>query len=147
NEDFPLARNWPVARGLFFSRTDVAAYAPVIVLGETVAKSLFPGSADALGKHVLVNNVLFQVIGVLAARGASPMGQDQDDVVYVPYTTGSMRLFGQRFLRNITVAADGVSRIDETQQAVASLLEARHATVDFQIPNMASLLETATETQ
>jgi macrolide transport system ATP-binding/permease protein len=145
--EFPLARNWPVARGLFFSRVDVAGYAPVIVLGETVAKSLFPENADALGKHVLVNNVLFQVIGVMSARGASPMGQDQDDVVYVPYTTGSMRLFGQRFLRNITVAADDVSRIDETQAEVARLLEARHGTVDFQIRNMASLLETATETQ
>ncbi|MPZ42449.1 MAG: MacB family efflux pump subunit [Betaproteobacteria bacterium] len=144
--DFPLARNWPVARGLFFSRADVTSYAPVVVLGETVTKSLFPES-DPIGKHVLVNNVLFQVIGVMSARGASPMGQDQDDVVYVPYTTGSMRLFGQRFLRNITVAADDVSRIDETQQAVASLLEARHGTVDFQIRNMASLLETATETQ
>jgi macrolide transport system ATP-binding/permease protein len=145
--EFPLARNWPVARGLFFARADVASYAPVIVLGETVAASLFPGNADPLGRHVLVNNVLFQVIGVMSARGASPMGQDQDDVVYVPYTTGSLRLFGQRFLRNITVAADDVSRIDETQQAVAGLLEARHGTVDFQIRNMASLLETATETQ
>jgi macrolide transport system ATP-binding/permease protein len=145
--EFPLARNWPVAHGLFFARGDVASYAPVIVLGETVAKSLFPGAADALGEHVLVNNVLFQVIGVMSARGASPMGQDQDDVVYVPYTTGSMRLFGQRFLRNITVAAEDVSRMDATQQAVARLLEARHGTVDFQIRNMASLLETATETQ
>jgi macrolide transport system ATP-binding/permease protein len=144
--DFPLARNWPVARGLFFSHADVTGYAPVVVLGETVTKSLFPQS-DPIGKHVLVNNVLFQVIGIMSARGASPTGQDQDDVVYVPYTTGSMRLFGQRFLRNITVAADDVSIIDETQEAVASLLEARHGTVDFQIRNMASLLETATQTQ
>jgi len=145
--EFPLARNWPVARGLFFSRSDVQSYAPVVVLGETVAKSLFAGGTDPVGKHVVVNNVLFQVIGVMGARGASPNGQDQDDVVYVPYTTGSLRLFGQRFLRNITVAADDVSRIGETQQAVSDLLEQRHGTVDFQIRNMASLLETATETQ
>jgi len=144
---FPLARNWPIARGLFFSAADVEGYAPVVVLGDTVAKSLFPDGNDPVGRHVVVNNVLFQVIGVMGARGASPMGQDQDDVVYVPYTTGSLRLFGQRFLRNITVAADDVSRIDETQQAVASLLEQRHGSVDFQIRNMASLLETATETQ
>ena len=144
---FPLARNWPVSRGLFFSSADVESYAPVVVLGETVAKSLFADGTDPVGKHVVVNNVLFQVVGVMSARGASPMGQDQDDVVYVPYTTGSLRLFGQRFLRNITVAADDVSLIDETQQAVSALLEQRHGGVDFQIRNMVSLLETATETQ
>ena len=144
---FPLARNWPVAQGLFFSRADVDSYAPVVVLGETVVKNLFPDGADPVGKHVVLNNVLFQVLGVMGTRGASPMGSDQDDAVWVPHTTGSLRLFGQRHLRNITVAAEDVSRIDETQQAVSDLLEQRHGSVDFQIRNMASLLETATETQ
>jgi macrolide transport system ATP-binding/permease protein len=96
---------------------------------------------------VVLNNVLFQVIGIMGERGASPNGSDQDDVVFVPYTTGGLRLFGQRYLRNITVAVDDVSRIDATQAAVESLLEVRHRTVDFQIRNMASLIETATETQ
>jgi macrolide transport system ATP-binding/permease protein len=145
--DFPIARNWPVARGTFFSRGDVRAYAPVAVLGKTVAENLFPDGTDPIGKHVVLKNVMFQVVGVASERGASPMGADQDDVVFVPYTTGGLRLFGQRFLRNITIAVDDVSRIDETQQAVSQLLEARHRTVDFQIRNMASLLETATETQ
>ena len=145
--DFPIARNWPVARGTFFSRADVRSHAPVVVLGQTVANSLFPDGTDPIGKHIVLKNVLFQVIGIASERGASPMGSDQDDVVFVPYTTGSLRLFGQRFLRNITVAVDDVSRIDETQQAVSQVLESRHRTVDFQIRNMASLLETATETQ
>ena len=96
---------------------------------------------------MLVNNVLFQVIGVMAPRGASPTGQDQDDVVLVPYATGQLRLSGQRFLRNVTVAVDDVARIDETQAAVEALLAQRHGTVDFQIRNMASIIETATETQ
>jgi macrolide transport system ATP-binding/permease protein len=95
----------------------------------------------------VLNNVLFQVVGVMSGRGASPMGQDQDDVVFVPVTTGNLRLFGQRHVRNITVAVDDVARIDETQDAVATLLEARHRRVDFQIRNMASLLETVAETQ
>ncbi|HET7158593.1 MAG TPA: ABC transporter permease, partial [Burkholderiales bacterium] len=145
--EFPIARNWPIARGIFFSRADVRSYAPVVVLGQTVVSNLFPDGTDPIGKHIVLNNVMFQVIGVMGERGASPMGQDQDDVVFVPYTTGSLRLFGQRFLRNITVAVEDVSRIDETQEAVTRLLEARHRTVDFQIRNMASLLETATETQ
>ncbi len=145
--DFPIARNWPVAHGTFFSRADVRGYAPVVVLGQTVANNLFPDGTDPIGKHIVLKNVLFQVVGIASERGASPNGSDQDDVVFVPYTTGGLRLFGQRFLRNITVAVDDVSRIDEAQQTVSQLLEARHRTTDFQIRNMASLLETATETQ
>ena len=65
----------------------------------------------------------------------------------MPVSTGSMRLFGQRNVRTITVAVADVAQIDATQDAVATLLEARHRTVDFQIRNMASLLETAMATQ
>ena len=145
--DFTLARAWPVARGSFFSPEDVRSYAAVAVLGQTVAKTLFPGDADPVGTHIVLNNVLFQVIGVMGERGASPMGSDQDDVVFVPVTTGSLRLFGQRHVRNVTVAVDDVAAIDATHEAVANLLEARHRTVDFQIRNMASLLEAVSETQ
>jgi macrolide transport system ATP-binding/permease protein len=144
--EFVQARAWPVARGLFFSQEDVRSYAAVAVLGQTVAKALFQNESP-LGKHIVVNNVLFQVIGVMSERGASPMGSDQDDVVFLPVSTGSMRLFGQRHVRSITVAVDEVARIDDTQDSVATLLEARHRKVDFQIRNMASLLETAVETQ
>ena len=144
--EFVQARAWPLADGLFFSQDDVRSYAAVAVLGQTVAQILF-ADASPLGKHIVLNNVLFQVIGVMSERGASPWGADQDDVVFVPVTTGSMRLFGQRHVRSITVAADDVGRIDETQDAVATLLEARHRKVDFQIRNMASLLDAAMETQ
>jgi macrolide transport system ATP-binding/permease protein len=144
--DFTLARAWPVARGTFFTSDDVRSYAAVAVIGQTVAKTLF-GSDSPLGKHVVINNVLFQVIGVMAERGASPNGADQDDVILVPVSTGSLRLFGQRFVRTVTVAVQDVGRIDDTQDAVATLLEARHRAIDFQIRNMASLLETAMETQ
>jgi macrolide transport system ATP-binding/permease protein len=145
--DFPLARNWPTARGTFFSPADVRSYAAVVVLGQTVVDNVFPDGGDPIGQHVVLNNVLFQVIGVMSTRGASPTGQDQDDAVFVPYTTGSLRLFGQRYLRSITVAADDVTHIDETEAAVTQLLTSRHGKADFQIRNMASLLDTATETQ
>jgi macrolide transport system ATP-binding/permease protein len=144
---FPIARSWPVAHGTFFSTSDVRGYASVVVLGQTVANSLFPGEADPIGKYVLLNNVLFQVVGVMSERGASPMGTDQDDVMFVPLTSGSLRLFGQRFLRTITVAVDDVTRIDQTQEAVTGLLETRHRAIDFQIRNMASIIETASATQ
>jgi macrolide transport system ATP-binding/permease protein len=144
---FPLARQWKVARGTFFTDEDEQEYATVAVLGQTVARALFPGGEEPLGKFVLVNNLIFQVVGVMSARGASPNGQDQDDVVLVPYATSQLRLSGQRFLRNVTVAVADVSRIDETQSAVESLLAERHGVIDFQIRNMASIIDTATETQ
>ncbi len=144
---FPIARNWPVSRGSFFSTADMKSYASVAVLGQTVADRLFPDGTDPVGQYIVLNNVMFQVIGLMAVRGASPQGQDQDDAVLVPLTTGGLRLFGQRFLRTITVAVDDVEQIDDTQVAVTNLLQARHQTADFQIRNMSSILETATDTQ
>jgi macrolide transport system ATP-binding/permease protein len=142
---FPLARQWKLARGTFFTEEDEAQYATVAVLGRTVADSLFPDE-DPLGRFVLVNNLVFQVIGVMTVRGASPVGQDQDDVVLVPYATSQLRLSGQRFLRNVTVAVQDVGRIDTTQVEIESLLAARHGAVDFQVRNMASIMETASAT-
>ncbi|MBE0612065.1 MAG: MacB family efflux pump subunit [Burkholderiales bacterium] len=144
---FPVARSWPLARGIFFSTEDMKSYAAVAVLGQTVADNLFSKDVDPLGQYIVLNNVMFQVIGLMAPRGASPHGQDQDDVIMVPVSTGGLRLFGQHFLRNITVAVDKVALIDETQAAVSALLEARHQTADFRIRNMASILDTATDTQ
>ncbi len=144
---FPLARQWKVARGVFFGDEDERDYATVAVLGQTVARALFQNGEEPLGQFVLVNNLMFQVIGVMAPRGASPSGQDQDDVVLVPYATSQLRLSGQRFLRNVTVAVADVDQIDSTQTAVDALLTQRHGTVDFQIRNMASIIDTATETQ
>src|SRR3546814_12731183 len=71
----------------------------------------------------------------------------QDDIIYVPLTTGTLRLFGQRYVKTITVQAEDVAKIDATQQEVRDMLIARHKTEDFQIRNMASIIATATETQ
>ncbi len=143
---FPVARQWPLARGTFFSLEDQQSYAPVAVIGQSVVDSLF-GQVEPLGQYFLLNNILFQVVGVMSERGASPMGQDQDDVVLVPYTTGSLRIFGQRYFRNVIVAVDDTGRMDETQASVHQLLLERHGQEDFQIRNMASLIDTISETQ
>jgi len=144
---YPVARNWTVARGTFFSDADVRRYAAVVVLGQTVVNNLFPPDVDPIGQYVLIKNVLFQVIGVLDVRGATPWGTDQDDTLVVPLSTGSLRLLGQRHLRNITVAVDDVARIDATQTAIDTLVTQRHRGKDFQIRNMASIIQTAEETQ
>jgi macrolide transport system ATP-binding/permease protein len=147
SEAYVLARNWPVRRGTFFSRADVESYAPVVVLGATVADNVFGAGADPIGQYLLVNNVPFQIVGVLGAKGATSFGGDMDDAIFVPLTTGQMRLFGRRFVRAITVQVADVERMDQTQQAIETMLTARHRKTDFQIRNMASILETASDTQ
>ena len=145
--DLALARNWPQSSGIFFGAEDVRSYAPVVVLGRTVVDNLFPTGTDPVGKYVLLNNVPFLVIGVMAVKGATPYGSDMDDVAFVPLTTGSLRLFGIRHLRSITVMVDDLSTIDVTQSAIEELLKQRHRAIDFRIRNMAAIIETATATQ
>jgi len=144
---FPQARQWDVAQGSFFSDEDEASYATVAVLGQTVADALFPDGRNPVGEFVIIKNLIFHVVGIMAPRGASPSGEDQDDIVLIPYSTSQLRVSGQRNMRSLTVAVADTDRIDETQTDVESLLTQRHGTVDFQVRNMASIIETVEETQ
>ncbi len=146
--DLPFTRSWPVAQGAFFTEQDMEDYAPVAVLGDIVYETLFPGGEDPVGQYILIANVPFQVIGVMSPKGAMSAAQDADDVVFVPLTTGMMRIFGQRHLGSITVAVSDISVMDDTQNAILDLLKARHDGAEsFRIRNMADLLETATTAQ
>jgi len=145
---FTQARDWPLAEGSFISEDDVKGYAPVIVLGQTVARTLFPDGGSPIGKYLLVKNVPFEIVGVLGARGATPWGSDQDDIVVMPLSTGYMRMFGKRYLQSITVLVGDSDEIKETEAAIEKLLTERHrGVVDFQIRNTSSILETALATQ
>lgn len=141
-----VVRNWPVAQGVFFNEEDEKNYSKVAVIGQTVATALF-GAKSPLGEFIIVDNVMLQVIGVMSSKGASSNGEDEDDVIFVPYTTGNLFLIGQKFLRNITVAVHDVSKIDESEQKIKALLIGRHGLEDFRVRNMASLIEDATQTQ
>jgi len=140
-------QDWKMARGSFITQQDVQGYAPVVVLGQTVAKSLFPDGSDPVGRYILVKSVPFEVVGVLAGKGANAFGSDMDDVVLMPLTTGYMRLFGKQYLNIINIKVDDVNRIETTQSEVESIIKARHGTQDFQIRSTSSLLETVTATQ
>jgi macrolide transport system ATP-binding/permease protein len=143
----PQARDWAMMEGSFFNARDIKGYAPVAVLGTTVKNILFPNGDSPIGQYVLIKNTPFEVIGVMADKGATSWGNDQDDVIFIPYSTGMIRIFGRPYLSSITVKVDDVKRIDETQDGITDLLKARHHAEDFNIRNSASLLETATETQ
>src|SRR5690606_9386428 len=148
-ETLPEARNWPLARGVFFTREDSETYTAVAVLGATVADELFPDGQDPLGEYILIRNVPFQVIGVLTRKGGSSGigGGDQDDAVYVPLKTGALRLFGEKHARQITVAVDDISKIKATERNLIEFMTARHGAEDFRIFNAAELLETVEASQ
>lgn len=144
---FPAARDWPVVRGGFFTQRDVEGYAPVAVIGQTVYENLFPDGRDPLGEYLLVKNVPFEIIGIMDEKGDMGWGGDQDDKVFVPYTTGIVRLFGRPYLGSITVKVDDVTAVDETEKATHTLMLQRHRVEDFSIRNSASFIEMATEAQ
>ncbi|HVY55892.1 MAG TPA: MacB family efflux pump subunit [Thermodesulfobacteriota bacterium] len=147
NESLPVVKNWPVAEGQFFNSHDIKSYGSVIVLGRTAADALFPPDVDPVGKFVLAGNILFEVIGVMSEKGASMFGSDQDDIAFIPITTGFIRVFGSTYLGNLTIKVSDVSKMDETQESIRSLLIERHKKEDFMVRNMASILEMVTSTQ
>jgi macrolide transport system ATP-binding/permease protein len=146
-ENFPQAHDWPPQSGVFFSAEHVTRYAQVVVLGTTVAKNLFPAGANPLGQYALIGNAPFLVIGVLSSKGSTPRGDDQDNSVWLPYTTAGARIFGQRFFQRIIVKVKPGVDMSAVQDGLHTLLINRHGKEDFNIRNMADTIATANETQ
>jgi macrolide transport system ATP-binding/permease protein len=142
----PYVRDWAVAEGSFFTERDVRSYAPVAVLGQTVVNNIFPNGQDPIGQYVLLKNVPFEVIGILSPKGAAGWGGDQDDAVFVPVTTGMIRLFGKNFLSAVTVRVTDIADLPDTEKAINELLLTRHRQQDFQTRNMASFIDMASAT-
>ena len=118
-------RQWSLAKGEMFDAQAVRRAAKVCVIGNTVAQQLFPG-ADPLGQLMNIKGVPCQIIGVLQAKGLSPMGQDQDDVVIVPYTTELQRINREDWVDTILVQAVSRAAMPIVQQEITSLLIQRH---------------------
>lgn len=145
--DYPKVRNWEVAKGSFFTQEDDENIIKVAVIGQTVEEALFGKGGDGLGKFIIIDNIMFQIIGVMAKKGASAFGEDEDDVILVPFSTGSLHILGQRTLRSVTVALEDLENREESEEAIRKLLLQRHGVEDFRIINMASLIQDAAETQ
>ncbi|TAM60416.1 FtsX-like permease family protein [bacterium] len=147
---WPAVASWSIAQGRFFDAGDVAAMAKVAVLGNTVATNLFP-EGSAVGHTVIVKNVPFRVVGVLASKGQSGFGRDQDDQVVVPITALMMRLTGQTWISSIAISAQSPDAVDSVVSSTQALLRLRHhLTVqspdDFSVRNIANIQQAASET-
>ncbi len=124
NADYLAVQNWPLALGRNFSDAEVQAGSAVCVLGETVRAKLF-GASDPVGQSLRVKSVSCDVIGVLAAKGAGSFGQDQDDVLLMPFKTVQRRLKGNQDVDSIAVGLSQSASSEEGIRVISSLLRER----------------------
>ena len=148
--DYLTIRDWPVDNGEMFSDQDVRAATKVCILGQTVIQQLFDGG-NPIGTTIRIKNIPFKVIGTLKGKGQNAMGQDQDDIVIIPYTTLYKRLTGS--LRNWSMIASAVSKtkMAEAQDEITQLLRTRHKLGfsddnDFTIRNQTDIAEASNAT-
>jgi len=122
--DFERVRDWPVASGSFFTERHEKSGAKVAVLGQTVVRNLFGAGQDPIGTVVRIKNVPFKVIGVLGAKGQSSWGQDQDDVVMIPFSTAERRVMGAEILGRVEMVYASARRTTDLPAAAAGITTA-----------------------
>ncbi len=140
-------RTWALAEGAMFSEADVLAGAKVAVIGKTVANQLF-AETDPVGQTVRIRNIPFKIVGVLSSKGFNYFGQDQDDVVVIPYTSHLRRLARRPNLNSIVIQAQSPEVMEQVQRDVTDLLQQRRQgrEPDFTVRSQQELAEAATAT-
>jgi len=141
-------RDWSLSSGRMFTEQDVRNATKVCLLGQTVVDNLF-GNADPVGQIIRIKKVPFMVIGVLAPKGQSDRGQDQDDTIFVPLTTAQKKIFGTPFVgmvRVITVKAKSADQLAAAEGQINELLSQRHRISprqekDFTVRNLTQMME------
>ncbi len=125
--DYMHVRRWELARGEFFNDDDVTRATTALVIGDTVARKLF-GDADPIGERVRIRSSQFTIVGVLAPKGQSLTGQDQDDTIMMPWTTARARVVGKdvTWLDDIVCSAVAPEQIKAAGDQVAAILRDRH---------------------
>ena len=148
--EFLDLRRWPIAQGNFFTQSDMNAAARVAVLGKTAVQNLFEPGEEVVGAQIRIRNVPLRVIGVLASKGQSISGQDQDDLVVVPFSTAERKVFGTKFLGTvgiILVTTQNRYEIPVVVEDIKDILRTRHRLQesdedDFTIRTMEDIAKT-----
>ena len=152
NTSFFRIQEWELERGRFFNEDDIKSGNRVAVIGSTVVKNLF-GLEDPIDKTIRIKKLPFKVIGVLKEKGTSPRGEDQDDVILVPYTTAQRNLFGNVLLdrvRVIYVKARSFNDLFLAENDIKLILRQRHKIQknqedDFSVRNITQFLQARQE--
>lgn len=122
-------RDWAFTSGGPFTESEMEATSRVALVGQTVVDNLFPSGEDPVGKMIRVKSVPFQVIGVLAPKGQSPNGNDQDDIVFIPFTTAERKVVGTQFLGTVGALFASTEQTEDLPEAVEEIrriLRERH---------------------
>jgi putative ABC transport system permease protein len=148
--DFQQIRSWPTKYGNFFTPQDVSSAAKVAVLGTVVSDTLFGPDTDPTGQIIRIRNQPFKVIGVMISKGQGAFGQDQDDVIFTPYTTVQKKLQGIQHINNITVSAETPDTAP-VAAAITETLRQRHKLTpgdpdDFTVRTQEEIASLRTET-
>ena len=145
--DYLQIRDWDITSGGMFAEPDVRSLAKVAVIGKTVVDQLFINE-DPIGQTLIVRNIPFKIVGVLESKGFNLFGQDQDDVVIIPYTSHMRRLSKRTFVNSIMVQAADQESINQVQADITALLRDRHksAEPDFTVRTQLELMQMATQT-
>jgi putative ABC transport system permease protein len=148
--EFQQIRDWQVADGRFLHEGDMESAAKVAVIGETVARQLF-GNDNPIDMVIRIRNIPFRVVGLLAPKGQTGQGTDQDDTLMIPYTTMQKRLMRITWVQSIVVKAVSAERVPEAQEQITLLLRQRHRISqdredDFNIRNLSDIAEAAQTT-
>jgi len=123
--DYIQIRQWQLADGVFITDSDVRGAAKVCVLGSTTAQQLF-GDADPIGQMMRIKDIPFRVVGVLSFKGGSGFGGNQDDVVFIPLTTGQRKLLGITYVQGINCSAVNEKSVSEAVNQITDLMRQRH---------------------
>jgi putative ABC transport system permease protein len=148
--DYFDIRQWPLADGAPFTPQDVRRANKVCVIGRTTATQIY-GNENPIGQILRIKEVPFTVTGILAPKGLSTQGVDQDDIVIMPYTSAMKRVIGGTTLRNINVQIADPQQLEAAQQQIISLLRQRHnirpgRDDDFTVRNQQEIAQAATAT-
>ena len=148
--EMPLIRSWGTKYGAFFSPQDVTSAAKVAVLGTVVADTLFGPDVDPVGETIRVRGQPFRVVGVMVSKGQSGMGEDQDDRIFVPYTTVIKKLQGQQHIQRIQVSAVSPD-VAPVASAITDVLRTRHKIMpgdpdDFMVRTLEEMAAVRSET-
>jgi len=150
SEQFPEIRKWTVQDGSFFTDADVRTAARVLIVGQTIADNLFPGTS-AVGQTLRVKDLPFRVVGVMARKGQDQQGRDQDDTAFAPYTTVQKKILGSPRVQVAYVSALSPDATYTAQVQIGELLRQRHKlgpqdADDFSVRNMSDIADAANQT-
>ncbi|WP_449124789.1 MacB family efflux pump subunit [Pseudomonas viridiflava] len=145
---FPAIFNWPVVEGSYFTEADEQSAAAVAVIGHKVRQKLFGERIDPIGQYILIENVPFQVVGVLQEKGASSGDLDSDNRIAIPYSAASIRLFGSQDPEYITIATRDADNVKQAEAAIRNLLNQLHnGKQDYELTNNAAMIQAEARTQ